>query len=495
MKIKTKLKISTILTTLIAIAIGVILLSTIQQLEDISEQEILAGEILSGVFELNILTNDYLTYQSERSKVQWQLKYDSIAELLGDEEFGTGEKQIILKGIHKNHEDLKPIFLQLVAIHEKHDLDEEKIHGTEDFEQKLINQLFVLSLDMVSGASELFDINNEQLIDTEQNASLVVIILVVSMSIVVAANLFMVNKSVVNPVTKLREGIEIIGTGDLDYRVGIDSDDEIGDLSRSFDEMSGKLKSITTSRDELNTEIAERKNAEESLKVHAEKLKHSNELKDIFADVMRHDLLNPANIIKGYSEMLIDMEDDEKRIGILKKIEKSNEKLIDLIEMTARYAKLESIDELDFDKRDIAVIFKDVVENLREQIENRNIVFEFKAEGVYLANVSLIIEEAFVNLLSNAIKYSPKESKIIVDIIDMGENWKVRVTDFGEGVSDEDKTSLFDRFKRVGKGSVKGSGLGLAIVKRVIELHGGDVGVDDNPAGEGSVFWITIKKV
>ena len=100
MKIKTKLKISTILTTLIAIAIGVILLSTIQQLEDISEQEILAGEILSGVFELNILTNDYLTYQSERSKVQWQLKYDSIAELLGDEEFGTGEKQIILKGIH-----------------------------------------------------------------------------------------------------------------------------------------------------------------------------------------------------------------------------------------------------------------------------------------------------------------------------------------------------------------------------------------------------------
>lgn len=60
------------------------------------------------------------------------------------------------------------------------------------------------------------------------------------------------------------------------------------------------------------------------------------------------------------------------------------------------------------------------MENLRTQIENRHIVFEFKAEGIYLANVNPIIEEAFVNLLSNAIKYSPEESNIIVDIIDTG---------------------------------------------------------------------------
>ena len=105
-----------------------------------------------------------------------------------------------------------------------------------------------------------------------------------------------------------------------------------------------------------------------------------------------------------------------------------------------------------------------------------------------------MIEEVFVNILSNAIKYSPLESKIIVDILDAGENWKVTVTDFGEGVLDEHKMSLFDRFQRVNKLAVKGSGLGLAIVKRIIKLHGGDVGIEDKPSGVGSVFWVTVGK-
>ncbi len=74
------------------------------------------------------------------------------------------------------------------------------------------------------------------------------------------------------------------------------------------------------------------------------------------------------------------------------------------------------------------------------------------------------------------------------------ENWKIAVTDSGEGVLDEHKTMLFDRFQRVNKVAVKGSGLGLAIVKRIIELHGGEVGVEDNPDGVGSVFWVTVEK-
>ena len=108
--------------------------------------------------------------------------------------------------------------------------------------------------------------------------------------------------------------------------------------------------------------------------------------------------------------------------------------------------------------------------------------------------VNPVIEEVFANLLSNAIKYSPIEGKIIIDIIDEGEDWKVKVTDFGEGISDDDKPKLFERFKRVEKGAIKGTGLGLAIVKRLISLHGGTVGIEDNPAGQGSVFWVTMKK-
>ena len=240
--------------------------------------------------------------------------------------------------------------------------------------------------------------------------------------------------------------------------------------------------------------IVMRKQNQESLKKYAKDLEHSNELKVLFADIMRHDLLNPAGIVQGYTEMLFDMEDDEKKINFLQKIDESNKKLINLIESTARFAKLESVEALEFGEEDIASMFKIVVENLSPKIEDKHITLEFKAEGKYPANVNPMIEEVFVNLLSNAIKYSPEKSKIIVDIIDAGENWKVAVTDFGEGVLDEHKTILFDRFQRVNKVAVKGSGLGLAIVKRIIELHGGEVGVENNPAGVGSVFWVTVGK-
>ena len=240
--------------------------------------------------------------------------------------------------------------------------------------------------------------------------------------------------------------------------------------------------------------ITQRKLADEKLKQYAEDLKRSNELKDLFTDILRHDLLNPGGIVKGYTELLLDMEEDVKKTKFLQMIEKNNKKLIDIIETAAKFAKIESVEELDFEAKDIAVIIKDVADNFRPQIENNQMEFEFKAKGTYLANVNPVIEEVFVNLLSNAIKYNPQKSKIIVDILDAGENWKVTVTDFGDGVSDEDKTLLFDRFKRVGKGCIKGTGLGLAIVKRIIELHGGNVGVEDNPAGDGCVFWVTVGK-
>ncbi|MDO9516665.1 MAG: MASE3 domain-containing protein [Methanosarcinaceae archaeon] len=240
--------------------------------------------------------------------------------------------------------------------------------------------------------------------------------------------------------------------------------------------------------------ITKRKQAEEALKRYAEKLEHSNEFKDLFTDILRHDLLNPAGIVKGFTEVLLGMEKNEKKLHVLQKIEQNNNRLINLIESAAKFAKLESTDEFVFDVYDIATIFKDVVEDFGPILYEKKIKLDFAAEGKYLANVNPMIEEVFANLLSNAIKYSPNESRIIIDILDSGEKWKVKVTDFGDGISNEDKPKIFTRFKRVGKGGVKGSGLGLAIVKRIIDLHGGDVGVEDNPAGQGSVFWVTLIK-
>jgi signal transduction histidine kinase len=76
---------------------------------------------------------------------------------------------------------------------------------------------------------------------------------------------FYVSKSISNPIKALHNGSAIIGSGNLDYKVGTDAQDEIGQLSRIIDYMIGNLKTITASRDDLNKEIAERKHLEKML--------------------------------------------------------------------------------------------------------------------------------------------------------------------------------------------------------------------------------------
>ncbi|WP_440952725.1 PAS domain S-box protein [Methanococcoides sp. FTZ1] len=240
--------------------------------------------------------------------------------------------------------------------------------------------------------------------------------------------------------------------------------------------------------------ITMRKRAESDLQEYAEELERSNELKDLFTDIIRHDLMNPAGLVKGFVEILLKREYDPDTTEKLRAIKRNNGKLIDMIESVSKLSRLEAISVLEFKVMDVGAIVRLAIQSLDKQLRSQHIVLENMASGKYNAKTSPVLEEVFVNLLSNAIKYSPQGSKIIVDILDYGDEWKITVTDFGEGVADEDKPFVFERFKRATKAAVKGTGLGLAIVKRIIDLHGGKVGVEDNPEGQGSVFWATVKK-
>lgn len=93
---------------------------------------------------------------------------------------------------------------------------------------------------------------------------LLIVILLTILSIMFAA--FAVVKSISDPIRELRKGIEIIGNGNLDYKVGIDTKDEVGELSLAFDRMTGDLSKTTTSIENLNKEIAERKKIEHELR-------------------------------------------------------------------------------------------------------------------------------------------------------------------------------------------------------------------------------------
>lgn len=242
-------------------------------------------------------------------------------------------------------------------------------------------------------------------------------------------------------------------------------------------------------------DITETKRNEKEIQKHTLELEQLDHLKDLFSDIIRHDLLNPAGTIKGYAEILEDLEEDAEKLHLLHMIQDSNKRLIDLIENASKYEKLNSLDELDYLESDLVGIFENVIMEFEQPLKEKNIRVVLSSDGPCVYAVNPFVSEVFANLLSNAIKYGPEGEKVSIAFHEHENTCKVTVADQGDGIPDDDKSFVFDRFKRLDKKGVKGTGLGLAIVKRIMELHGGNYGVENNPEGKGSVFWVTFRKV
>ena len=104
------------------------------------------------------------------------------------------------------------------------------------------------------------------------------------------------------------------------------------------------------------------------------------------------------------------------------------------------------------------------------------------------------LEQVFWNLIDNAIKYGRVNGTVLIGAREKGNNVEVWVTDDGPGIPPEAKDRVFERFYRVDKARSReqgGTGLGLAIVKHVVQCHGGEVRVENEP-GKGASFHFTL---
>lgn len=240
-------------------------------------------------------------------------------------------------------------------------------------------------------------------------------------------------------------------------------------------------------------DISERKKMEGELLRYTEQLKMSNMLKDLFADIVHHDFISLLGIIKNYTDLMIYDEKDGQKVEKLDVILNTVERIICMIDDSNKLARLETEEEPEFKKMDLGTMLDTTIEALKHGADENNVTIVYTRENKYLADVNPVMEDIFINLISNAIKFSSNGGKIIVDVFDEIDEWKIMVKDNGAGIEDKYKKSIFGRFNRVSKEGVKGTGLGLAIVERVVNLHKGKVWVEDNnPCG--SIFYVTVPK-
>jgi signal transduction histidine kinase len=232
-----------------------------------------------------------------------------------------------------------------------------------------------------------------------------------------------------------------------------------------------------------------------------EELQKLDELKNTFLGIAAHDLRNPIANIQMMTNMLLSNENSmsvEEAQDIINDIHQQSKHMLELLEDILDVTAIES------GKLDLSPEYIDAFDFLEKAVTRQRRIAEPKGTHILLQKVAIgsiyadptRVRQVIENLLSNAIKFSPPKSNIIVNLEHTDSIWRFEVKDQGPGITKKDRIRLFQDFATLSAqptGGEKSTGLGLAICKRIVEAHGGEIGVDTKP-GEGSVFWFTIPK-
>ena len=224
-------------------------------------------------------------------------------------------------------------------------------------------------------------------------------------------------------------------------------------------------------------------------------------MKSEFVTLAAHQLRTPTSGIKWSLRMLLD-EDlgaiPESQKKVIEKAYNTNDKVIRLINDLLNVARIEEGKFLSkMVLYDIIGLVQEVVEIYREDIERKNLQFEFKKPQKGLPKLMLDVDKmkiAVDNLLDNAIKYTLPGGKLIISITEKNKEIEIQIHDTGVGIPENEQDKIFSKFFRgenIMKMETEGTGLGLFIAKYIIEAHGGRIWFESEE-GEGTIFYFTI---
>ncbi|SHM51929.1 sensor histidine kinase [Cryptosporangium aurantiacum] len=259
----------------------------------------------------------------------------------------------------------------------------------------------------------------------------------------------------------------------------------VGVLTRSRDRALADVERATAA---LRADVARREEVELELR------RRERELAG-FAGVAAHDLRSPLTAASAYLEVLADDESDrldtqgQEFLGRARSaVARTDRMLTDLLE----YATAEN-KELNRAHVDLAVLAADVIAERTDRLEPDPYRVTLGELPVVSGDRGMLCQ-VLDNLIGNALKYTApgRPPRVAVGSRRIEGGWRIEVADRGIGIPFVEREGVFDAFHR-GDGSAgfSGSGLGLAICRRIVERHGGTIGIDDNPEG-GSVFWFTL---
>ena len=390
---------------------------------------------------------------------------------------------------------INDVFLDAVAISARvmNQVDAQRILLVEladDLEE--IDRIVIDDVQPLSGGETLDALSGAE---TSVDGATIAVFILIALGVVVGVGTaVIVGRQIVSPIVRLTIVAEELGRGDLSVRASAETNDEIGSLANSFNQMAAARQRAEAQRVALIKELADRNAA----------LAELDELKDNFLSSVSHELRTPLTAIKGSAELLLDDEgaSPEVQKQFLTIINVESDRLTRLINDVLDLAQYEAGQEIwDDAPTPLSNIVESAVAGTQSLAMQKSLSIGVNLDSdlpdVWCDQDK--VNQVLTNLLSNAIKFTPENGEIGISAKELttsgnGRVVEIKVSDNGIGMPQGELEEIFQKFKQIGDTPAdiqNGTGLGLPICKEIIAHYAGNIWAKSE-LGKGSVFTFTL---
>ena len=263
MKIKNQVLISIIAFVIVVSVITVSIIVTEQQTAQLNSRATTALNIQTGASALGYISSNYFLYQDNSSVTLWQTEFSTLSNELAQLNSTNPEQRTLVNNVNNDLQNLNAVFADTQSFLESapRNVSVRVLPVFQTDWSRIAVQNQALAFD----AQQLTQYLRNQVDQANSENIFLIVALLGLFGAYFIANYLITYFSALKSLSKLQAGIAVIGSGDLDYSLKTDKNDEISEISRSFNQMAVNLREVTASKADLEKEIVERKKAEEEL--------------------------------------------------------------------------------------------------------------------------------------------------------------------------------------------------------------------------------------